>query len=46
MIISDKGVEKVIEFKLDKTEKQNFNNSVKSVQNLFEAAKKIDKELK
>jgi len=46
VIISDKGVEKVIEFKLDKTEKQNFNNSVKSVQNLFEAAKKIDKELK
>ena len=46
VIISDKGVEKVIEFKLDKTEKQKFNNSVKSVQNLFEAAKKIDKELK
>ena len=45
VIIGKKGVEKVIEIKLEDNEKLNFNNSIKSVQELFNAAKKIDKEL-
>ena len=45
VIIGKKGVEKVIELKLEDHEKLNFNNSIKSVQELFNAAKKIDKEL-
>ena len=45
VIIGKKGVEKVIELKLEDDEKLNFNNSIKSVQELFNAAKKIDKEL-
>ena len=45
VIIGKKGVEKVIELKLEDHEKLNFKNSIKSVQELFNAAKKIDKEL-
>ena len=45
VIIGKKGVEKVIELKLEDDEKLNFNNSIKSVQELFNAAKKIDKGL-
>tara|TARA_B100000427_G_scaffold32158_1_gene23528 strand:+ start:590 stop:1531 length:942 start_codon:yes stop_codon:yes gene_type:complete len=45
VIIGSGGVEKVVELELDKEEKNNFENSIKSVQNLFEAAKKIDPSL-
>ena len=46
VIIGSKGIEKVVEIELDELEKENFKNSIKSVQDLFEAAKKIDPELK
>mgnify|MGYP001292851549 CR=1 FL=1 len=45
VIIGEKGVEKIIELNLNKDEKINFENSVKAVEELFEAAKKIDKSL-
>ena len=45
VIIGSKGVEKVVELKLKSEEKENFNKSIKAVQELFEAAKKIDKKL-
>ena len=40
------GVEKVIELDLSEEEKKQFDYSIESVQKLFEAAKKIDKDLK
>tara|TARA_B100002051_G_C16694335_1_gene617302 strand:- start:305 stop:1264 length:960 start_codon:yes stop_codon:yes gene_type:complete len=46
VIIGSSGVEKIVELNLSKEEKINFNNSIKSVQELFNAAKKIDPELK
>ena len=42
VIIGKKGVEKIIELELDRKEKENFQNSINSVKELFEAAKKID----
>ncbi len=45
VIIGDKGVEKVIEIKLEQKEKNNFENSIKAVKELFEAAVKIDPSL-
>ena len=45
VIIGKNGVEKVIEIKLSDKEKQDFDNSIKSVQELFNAAKKIDSTL-
>ena len=45
VIIGKNGVEKVIEIKLSDKEKQDFDNSIKSVQELFNAAKKIDSSL-
>ena len=45
VIIGSKGVEKIVELELTPEEKTNFNNSVSSVRELFDAAKKIDKEL-
>ena len=45
-VIGDHGVEKVIEIKLDKKEKENFEISIKAVKDLFEAAVKIDPDLK
>ncbi len=42
VIIGKNGVEKVIEIKLSDNEKKDFDNSIKSVQELFGAAKKID----
>ncbi len=45
VIIGSKGVEKIVELELTPEEKTNFNNSVNSVRELFDAAKKIDKEL-
>ncbi len=45
-IIGKEGVEKIIELSLSDEEKRNFENSVKSVKELFEAAAKIDPFLK
>ncbi len=42
VIIGSKGVEKVVELKLNKEEKENFKKSIKAVKELFDAAKKID----
>ena len=45
VIIGSNGVEKIIELKLSDQEKQNFDKSIKAVQELFDAAKKIDQSL-
>jgi malate dehydrogenase len=45
VVIGSEGVEKVIELKLSEEEKKNFVNSVKAVQDLYNAAKKIDPDL-
>ena len=45
VVIGSKGVEKVIELDLSADEKKNFDNSINAVKELFEAAKKIDKDL-
>ena len=46
VIIGSGGVEKVIELKLSDEEKINFEKSIKAVKDLFDAAKKIDPDLK
>ena len=43
--IGKDGVEKVIEIKLSEEEKKQFDNSINAVQELFDAAKKIDSSL-
>jgi malate dehydrogenase len=45
VIIGKNGVEKVIELNLSIEEKEQFNNSINSVKELFDAAKKIDSTL-
>ncbi len=45
VIIGAKGVEKIVEIKLDRTEKAQFAKSVKSVEGLVDACKKIAPEL-
>ena len=45
VIIGKNGVEKVIELNLSNEEKEQFNNSINSVKELFDAAKKIDSTL-
>ena len=45
VVIGSGGVEKVVEINLTEEEKLNFNNSIKAVQELFTAAKKIDPNL-
>ena len=45
VIIGSKGVEKVVELELSSDEKKNFKNSISVVRELFNAARKIDKEL-
>ena len=45
VIIGSNGVEKIIELNLHEQEKKNFENSIKSVKDLFVAAQKIDKNL-
>ncbi len=42
VIIGKNGIEKVVEIKLTEEEKKLFNHSVKAVEELYEAAKKID----
>ena len=46
VIIGSKGVEKVIELDLTADEKENFKKSINTVKDLFDAAKKIDPNLK
>jgi|TARA_B110001450_G_scaffold41325_1_gene37262 malate dehydrogenase len=46
VIIGKNGVEKVIEIELSKDEKTNFDNSIKAVEELFDAATKIDPTLR
>tara|TARA_X000000950_G_scaffold247207_1_gene305327 strand:+ start:812 stop:1774 length:963 start_codon:yes stop_codon:yes gene_type:complete len=46
VIIGSKGVEKILEIDLNNKEKQDFEKSIKAVNDLFEAAVKIDKDLK
>ena len=45
VIIGANGVEKVVEIELNDEEKINFNNSIKAVKDLYNAAKKIDNSL-
>ncbi len=45
VIIGKDGVEKVVEINLSKEEKESFNSSISAVQELFDAAKKIDSSL-
>ena len=45
VVIGKNGVEKVIELKLSSEEQEAFSQSVKSVQELFKAAQKIDPNL-
>ena len=45
VIIGANGVEKIVELSLSAKEQESFNNSVKSVKDLFDSAKKIDKSL-
>ncbi len=46
VIIGSQGVEKIVELKLTADEMANFRKSVQAVKELFDAAKKIDTELK
>ncbi len=41
VIIGKSGIEKIVEIDLSSEERQNFNNSINAVKELFEAAKKI-----
>jgi malate dehydrogenase len=45
VVIGKEGVEKIVELDLDQEEKINFEKSTLAVKDLFEAAKKIDKDL-
>ena len=45
VIIGSGGVEEIIEIELSSEEKENFKKSIKSVQDLYSAAQKIDKTL-
>lgn len=46
VVIGAKGVERVVEIKLDAKEKTMFTKSIKAVQGLLDACKKIDPKLK
>ena len=45
VIIGSEGVEKIIELELNSEEKKNFEKSIESVKDLFNAARKIDPSL-
>ena len=45
VIIGKNGVEKGVEIKLSSEEKEQFNKSIKAVQDLYNAGKKIDSSL-
>ena len=46
VVIGKNGVEKIVEITLDNMEKENLNISIEAVKKLFDAAKKIDQDLK
>ena len=46
VVIGEKGVERVVEIKLDAGERAGFRKSVKAVQGLLDACRKIEPELK
>jgi len=46
VVIGSKGVEKIVEIKLNPQEKEDFEASTKAVKELFEVASKIDPDLK
>jgi len=46
VVIGKNGVEKIIEIDLSNEEKKQLDRSVSAVRELFEAAKKIDEDLK
>ena len=46
VVIGEKGVEKIVEINLEPKEKENFKGSAKAGQELFDAAVKIDPDLK
>jgi len=46
VVIGNQGVEKIVEINLETKEKENFNISIKAVKELFDAATKIDPDLK
>ena len=46
VVIGEKGVERVVEIKLDSDERAGFRKSVKAVQGLLDACRKIDPKLK
>jgi len=46
VVIGNQGVEKIVELNLEAKEKENFNISIKAVKELFNAAEKIDPDLK
>ena len=43
VVIGAKGIERIVEVKLDANEKRQFNRSVKSVEGLVEVVKKIER---
>ena len=45
MVIGAKGVERVVEISMNKSEKKEFDNSVKAVKDLVAACKKLDPSL-
>ena len=45
VILGKNGVEKIVELKLSKEEKENFDKSVQAVKDLFTVASKIDSSL-
>ena len=45
VIIGSGGVEKIVQLNLSSIEKENFEKSIKTVRDLFDAAKKIDNDL-
>ena len=46
VVIGNQGVEKIVELNLEAKERENFNTSIKAVKELFNAAQKIDPDLK
>ena len=46
VVIGKNGVEKIVEIPLNNMEKENLNISIEAVKKLFDAAKKIDQDLK
>ena len=44
VVIGAKGIERIVEVKLDAGEKRQFNKSVKAVQSLVDVVKKMERE--